>query len=60
MTKDEARKTHRDLKGQTLSNWDLLLNAMEERAVKVFIKGRNHLLCLRTGGIGHKGETRVT
>lgn len=50
MTKDEARKTHRDLKGQTLSNWDLLLNAMEERAVKVFIKGRNHLLCLRIGG----------
>lgn len=56
--KDEAGKTHRDLKSQTLSNWDLLLNAMEERAVKVFIKGRNHLF--KNWGLCHKGETRIT
>lgn len=28
MAEDEARKANRNLKSQTLSNWDFLLNAM--------------------------------
>lgn len=51
VAKDEAGKANGDLKGQTLSKWDLLLNAMG--ASERFSEGvgwGNHFFCLKTGG----------
>lgn len=51
MAKDEAVKANRDLKSQTVSNWDFLLNISD-----MFYEGLKSSVLFKNLGIGPRGE----